>query len=503
MSTISMSMRTRAGVLFVLVLAVALPIVGIAFRPTAATPSPGASPGRSAQVAVGSPTSAPSGVTAAIDPSATPLAAPGPTPFTVCELPASLPAAPVPVATPIVGQRSVAMLFTSYLYDHLTDGPLIARDSTSRRSVATWAVGLWFVAPGNAAPQLLAAPEGGVVLPLALSPAGDKAVVWWLPERRGRDEPMCESGIYAMATDGSESHLLMHGDWSEASVDPPTTPTWIDPDEGRFGGPRSYVLPKVSFSANEALVAIATDLDIKVVLVDEPGVVMEHIGSCPRSGWAATGATFAAGCERMTSAWVVDANDGISNRNLALPQPDLAVALPNWESAAAIGFDRHGRIVVVRFYGLAIGCEADPCRIPSPGYTFSTIDPHTGRMSSRGAGADFLVRSSRDESPSLASNAAWVYALVDGRAVGDPSTSRVIDFATGRVRTGIWVGTLVGSSADGRLLYGMYQDVTTRRVVVQSIDATGSTRDVVAITSAPALAAHAVIDVWGLVVARA
>jgi hypothetical protein len=40
-------------------------------------------------------------------------------------------------------------------------------------------------------------------------------------------------------------------------------------------------------------------------------------------------------------------------------------------------------------------------------------------------------------------------------------------------------------------------------VVVQSIDATGSTRDVVAITSAPALAAHAVIDVWGLVVARA
>jgi len=488
-------MRTRAGVLFVLMLAVALPVMGIAFRPTAAPPSPSASPASTGQLALGSATPAASGVGVTL------LATPGPTARAACELPASLPAAPAPIATPIVGPRAVAMLFTSYLYDRLTDGPLIARDSTTRRSVATWAVGLWFAAPGNAPPRLLAAPEGGVVLPLALSPAGDQAVVWWLPERRGRDEPTCESGIYAMATDGSESHLLVRGDWSVTSVDPPTTPTWTDPDEGRFGGPRSYILPKVSFSANEKLVAIATDLDIKVVQVDEPGVTLEHVGSCPQSHWAATGATFVAGCEGMTSAWLVDANDGISNRNLALPQPDLAVAVPNSESARAIGFDRVGRIVVVRFYGLAIGCEADPCRIPPRGYTFSTIDPKTGRMSSRGAVADFLVGSSGDESAWLASNAAWVYALVDSRAVGDSPTSRVIDFATGTVRTGIWLGALVGSSADGRLLYGMYQDVTTRRVVVQSLDATGSTRDVVAITSAPALAAHADLDVWGLVVA--
>src|SRR5204862_7416011 len=146
-------------------------------------------------------------------------------------------------------------------------------------------------------PRLLVAPEGGIVLPLALSPEADEAVVWWLPERRGRDEPACESGIYAMATDGSASHLLTHADWSEASVDPPTAPTWTDPDEGRFGGARSYVLPKVSFSANAKLVAIATDLDIKVVVVDEPGVVVEHVGSCPRSQWAGIGATFVAGCD--------------------------------------------------------------------------------------------------------------------------------------------------------------------------------------------------------------
>src|SRR5262249_5692537 len=153
--------------------------------------------------------------------------------------------------------------------------------------------------------------------------AGDKAVVWWLPERRGRDEPTCQSGIYEVATDGSESHPLARGDWSVTSVDPPTTPTWTDPDEGRFGGPRSYILPTASFSADGKLVALVEALHVTLLVVDQPGVTLEHFGSCPKWGWAPTGATFVAGCERMTSAWIADGNDGLSDRNVALPQPDL------------------------------------------------------------------------------------------------------------------------------------------------------------------------------------
>src|SRR5438045_4076017 len=112
MSTLSMSTRTRAGVLFVLALAVALPVMGIAFHSTAAAPSPGASPASTPAVA---------GAAPAIDPTTTSLPTTGPTPRAACELPASLPAAPAPAARPIVGQRSVAMLLTSYLYDQLTD----------------------------------------------------------------------------------------------------------------------------------------------------------------------------------------------------------------------------------------------------------------------------------------------------------------------------------------------------------------------------------------------
>ena len=497
MAQLSMTMRTRAGIVAVIALAIGLPLLAIVGRPGGPAPSPSGLPAPTGVAIVdASMSAAPSS-----RPIGTPVVSPTPSPTALadCEPPPSLPVAPVPVATPIVTQGSVAMAFTSFLYERYPDGSLLRRDVTGR-TLAPWAIGLWLIPAGSATPRLLAATEDGVVLPLGLSGAGDRLAVWWLPARRGAGEATCLSGIYEVASDGSESHLLVQGDWTvdpNPDAAPPVVPTWTDPDQARLGGPRSYLLPRVSFSADGRFVALAADTDIRVLGVDEPQVMQEHVGSCPRTAWAPTGATFVAGCEQMTSAWLVRAGDGFTQQSIALPVPDLGIAPHGWEwvPADTIGLDGRNRVVVARFYGFATGCETPGCTIPSPAYSFTTIDPATGHLSSHGAKIPFIVT---EPGTSLVSNASWVYAPVD---VGQGPAGRTISATTGDIAKTSSLGTIVGASLDGQFLFGAMVDPD--RMSVSSLVAAGSMHRVASVTWPDALISSSIDPVsWGLVVAR-
>jgi hypothetical protein len=148
------------------------------------------------------PTPAPSAVASAPSaaptrsPASPPARTPAPAPTQIpCELPAALPpvAAPAPALAPVIeGGDAVSMLFTSHLAHRVFgyDFTVISDDPDG-----DWAVGLWFVAAGSHEARLLAAPPDGMVLPLALSPDGTVAAIWWLPARRSVAEAACEGGI--------------------------------------------------------------------------------------------------------------------------------------------------------------------------------------------------------------------------------------------------------------------------------------------------------------------
>jgi len=364
------------------------------------------------------------------------------------------------------------MLFTSYLYARDSGGNLVARDDWK----VDWAVGLWFVPPGSTEPRLLATPEGGMVLPLGLAPTGDVAAVWWLPSRRSGDEQPCNSGIYLVATDGvSGSQLVLSGEWTAVPDDADDgTFTWEDPGiEG--GTSRAYSLPRVSFSPDGQGIALIFRDQIKLMLRDTDAPIREHTGECRDWAWAATGTTFVAACDGMTSAWLVDLGEGTTPENIALPQPDLQLARPGWEAppGRAIGFARDGHLLVSRFYGYPTGCETPGCSIPAPAYTISTVDPSSGKVASSGSEVGFIVCYCTDSSTWVSSNGAWIYVDIDG------GKARTIRAATGEISNARSLGRIVGSSADGRFLFGRGpDDSSSRDVEVSSLNAAGTTRHV-------------------------
>ena len=413
----------------------------LATQPASSAPSQTGLPGISAH-----PTSPPT-----TGPKTEPSAAPDPT----CPLPAQLPAPDQPVAVPSVENGNIAMVFTSHLDRQKTGGALEARDETDVAG-ADWEAGLWYVAAGHDDARLLLAPTGGMVLPLALSQDAANVALWWLPERRGKGEPVCLGGIYVVSTADGKSRLIASGDWAlpdnagKDIVAAPGSTLWSDPFTDK-SEPRDYQLPAVSFSTDGQNVAIVDGESISIYGPDaELGVARHHIGSCSDWAWSPMGTTFVAGCEAMTSAWVVDAAEGFGLDTIALPVPQGTDRPRHWEvpSAATIGITASGQVRVARFYGVATGCEVPGCTLPPLSWSVTTIDLATGESVSKSAVTDFIAAGGSSYwDTRLSANASWVYARTnDGHA-------RAIDVASGAVAPAPFIDGAGQSLQSGRLFY--------------------------------------------------
>jgi hypothetical protein len=397
---------------------------------------------------------------------ATPAATPGqsgPVTGDACQLPASLPVPAVPAAAPTISTATAALAFTSYLYSS-DGGRTVARDVEGG---GAWAVGLWYVKEGTAEARLLAAPEQGMVLPLALAPAGDVIAAWWLPERRAPQDPACTSGIYLIPVDGSPSQLVASGDWS-VNFEEATEVTWVDRTVGP-GTPRAFLLPTASFSADGQFLQLHESDGITVH--DRAGAqIGSREGSCPAVNWSATGASFAAGCDEFATAWLFDAG-ARSGRDLAIPVPPKKLVDPGWEwaSAQGIAWPTADKLVTVRFYGIPTGCEVPGCTIPPPAYAVTTIDTTTGAGKSISDELDFLTDSAR-----LSADGSWVYA----QTWEEPAWVMQLPFgALAQLKR---PGNIVGSAADGRLLFStrVQADASVR---IFAIDPAGATHPVATI----------------------
>ena len=495
--------RSRIALLVAAVVLVVVVAAGIGGRlvPTTATATatpPGATPGTTLEPTPGtSPTARPT---------PRPTSAPSPTlrPLVECRPPSILPAAPKSADGPRVRSESVSLLFTSYLYRR--DGAsLVARDV----SQGDWAMGLWRAPAGRETAELLLAPEGGMVLPLAVSPAQDTAIVWWLPQRREPDEPSCESGIYVFSlTDGS-SRLLETGDWSAPITNPEELPddtglnpiAWRD-DTGRCCGYRDYRLPRFSFSADGQFLSEVDGPVINLLRVDDGSAVRRHVGSCQGWAWSPSGAMFVAGCEDLSAAWFVDAGEGFADETLALPIPPAALRkfTAGWEEAHQVAVTGDGRILVVRSYGYATGCETEDCTLPPLGVSFTSIDPRTQESTTRIAEVDFLVNGfSTDMSFVFSADRTWVYAP------GESDRTNVIRADGIETARTPYQSVLVGASRDGTLLYWLEQDDAGDAIAttVVSMDATGHQETAAALFWAAGTAeTETVLPTVGLIAVR-
>jgi len=394
-----------------------------------------------------------------VSPTATPAPS-APVTGEACQPPDVLPAPETPVAAPTVSTATAALAFTSYLYRR-DGGSLVARDVEGG---GDWAVGLWYVAQGRAEARLLAAPETGMVLPLAISPAGDLVAAWWLPERRAPQDPACTSGIYLVPVDGGPSVLVASGDWS-VSDESETDVTWTDRTVGP-GTPRAFRLPTASFSADgEFLQVHEPD---RITVHDRTGAqIGSREGACPAVNWSATGALFAAGCDELATAWLFDAG-ARSGRELAIPVPPKKMADPGWEWAPArsIAWPSPGKLVTVRFYGYPTGCEVPGCTIPPPAYAVTTINTATGAGKSISDQLAFEAESSR-----LSPDGTWAF----GQTRDQPGWMMQVPFgALAQIKR---PGDIIGSAGDGSVLFSS-RPLSDDSVRVFSIDPTGATRPV-------------------------
>jgi hypothetical protein len=372
-------------------------------------------------------------------------------------LPEQLPTPPTPVAAPVVDGAGVAALFTSFLY-RAASGSLVVRDY----SEGDWAAGLWFRSLSGGIPVLLAAPEGGMVVPLALSPRADAAAVWWLPVRRGPTEQPCPGGIYLLTIDGHSSRLVTSGDWSiEADGQ---TATWVDPSPEGQG--RAYRLPDASFSADGRFLALIEPERIRIFGPDPQSAPLEHVGSCTSTAWARGKDVFAAGCDDTTSAWWVGPNgDGLFAFSVALTFPTGTGATWGWDASWTRGLavTGGGDIRVARFFGIATGCETRGCAMPPLGYAVTTLDPDTGHLATRSATVKFIA----EAPPRFSADASWLYVdVLDGAA-------RVLDLARGAFIRTSRLGDAVGASLDGRRLFGRQLDESRGVVTVDALDLAG------------------------------
>lgn len=391
------------------------------------------------------------------------------------------------------------MLFASSLYRG-EDGSVYAR---RRHDEAT---GLWFAPPGTDTARLLVAADGGAVLPLGLSPTGAMAAVWYLAARRDLEDPPCPTGIYLLSTNDGTSRLILEGEWASDTTDGPgrltssLAPEWTD-QRTSTGSPRFFRLPIASFSANGRSVALIDDEGINLVRPRRYEPILRLPGQCTSWAWAPKSPAFVAGCQEMTSAWTYDAIKDLGEDIHPLPLPEgQDTPFRHWEqwSASTIGYTDQGAIRVVRFYGFATGCEVERCSIPPLAWSVTTIDPSSGAQRSRVHEIDFLTsvdRIGRDSR--ISADASWVYVEDYGGG------ARVVSIDTGAIATSRRLGDPVGSSSDGRFLYGSGIDRERDVVVVWSLDPTGTRREVATIEWPRGVdVADAVIDVQGLLVVR-
>jgi hypothetical protein len=458
-------------------------LVGLALRPgSSATPS--SSPGAASLSAISSAAPTPFRSAAPnVAPSARPASPLGP-----CNLPAELPAPDAPIAAPRTHGRNVAMLFTSYLYERSPGGRLFAQDSDAK-------YGLWLAPPRATQAELLVATDGGAILPLGLSSAGDTAAVWYLPEARAWGEPACLGGIYLLSTSDGTSRLVLERDWrvvlDDSSPGRPNDQVGLVWPAGQTETYDTVVhrLPEASFSADGRSVAF---VERDLITVIGPGKVprMEtNAGECSSWAWSPSGARFVAGCEEMTSAWSIDVGEGYGEESYPLPLPKRDGLSRNWEQwpAATIGFLPSGDIRLVRFYGFATGCEGppgpdeSPCSIPRPAWSTTTIEPISGQLRSRVTEVEFLVdvdEVGRDAR--LSTDGSWVYIRTSRSysATSSPARARTIAPGTGEIVEVQRLGDALGRSLDGRLLFDTTTDRQRDLVVIRSLARTGTIREV-------------------------
>jgi hypothetical protein len=203
-----------------------------------------------------------------------------------CTLPEALPRATEPVAAPAVETGGLTALFSSYLYERTSSGTIAALDG----GVFAAQFGLWFAPNGSDTPRLLLENEDGAMTPLALSSAGDLAVVWWLPVRGYGSSDDCFGGVYLLRIESGESRLLVRGDWSQGG--PGDGPDSVVPYD--LAG-RDYVVPGAIFSRDGRFVALADNSAITIYGVANGAVLARHVGPAKagrgrplaRSSWRA------------------------------------------------------------------------------------------------------------------------------------------------------------------------------------------------------------------------
>lgn len=379
-----------------------------------------------------------------------------------CVLPAALPTPGPQDAAPSISTSSAALVFSSYLLARDANG-IVARDETK----GSWAVGLWFVAKDTGEARLLAAPEDGMVLPLAIAPQADVVAAWWLPEHRASNEEACISGIYLVPVDGGPSVLVASGDWS-VDRDGIDEVTWTDPTFGA-GAPRSFLLPDASFSADGQFLALHEKDGITIH--DRTGAQLgSRTGACAAVSWSATGARFVAGCDEFASAWLFDAT-ARARLELPIPLPPESKVKSGWEWAGArsIAWLDTERIETVRFYGYPTGCEVPGCTIPPPAYAVTTVDTATGAGKSIADELAFMADTSR-----LSRDGSWVYA----QTWEQPGWTMELPFgALAQVKR---PGSITNGAADGSLLFST-RVLSDDSVRVFSIDPAGATHAVATI----------------------
>ena len=484
--------RSQNGLIALAVVGIALVVVLATYRPLPAEPAAtaGASP-----IAVA--TSSASPPTPTVAPTRTPSRTPLPTiTGDSCRLPASLPqpgAAGTPVAAPrVVGTRQT--LFAAPLYAR---GPLgfVPMDDLYH----IWEMGLWLSEPSSNDARLLLTPIAGAVLPLAVSPDGTQAAIWWLPQRRQRSAATCESAIYVYSLRDGSSRILVRGDWTTANSDEDsgnvTGIFWQDPPYDESSS-RQYSIPHVSWSPDGKVIAIVEGGAVWFLRGDGP-YPYRHEGTCTDWAWAPSGATFVAGCDRMTSAWFVNVGEGDAPDSYALPLPAHEGWAGDWQrdELATIGIDSDGRIVVARFFGIATGCESPDCTIPDPGVSVTTIARGTGQASHQVKVLPFIPPYDGDGTH-MPAGATWVHSAGEEGVAG-----QILDIATLDLRDAEGLGEYVGEAADGSMLYGAEGDQDFGGVVLFAIDATGR-RTQLATVSHPdgAASTYPVFDLYRAIV---
>jgi hypothetical protein len=423
-------------------------LIGMSLRPEANAPGPTGPLASDIAHATARPTPSP----AIVRP-------PGPNEYPDrCILPEALPRAAEPVAAPAVETEGVAMLFASYMYERTSSGTIAALDG----GVFAAEFGLWFVPEGSDTARLLLESENGAMTPLALSSAGDVAVVWWLPLRGDGSADDCLGGVYLFWLESGESRLLVRGDWTRGGPGPDAVMPY-----DLVG--RDYVMPGAMFSRDGRFVALADDSNISIFRVADGKVLARHVGACDSWAWSTARATFVAGCEGLTSAWVADLPRDDS-WSVALPSPvEDPVAAEELAGLGTIGFTSDGRIRVVRFYAYPPGCDGG-CQPPPPQYAVTTIDAGTTVARSRVVRTSFYA----GDHAWLAPDASWVYAA------GYPweSGPHVVRIGSGEVVGVRRLGHVVGSSPANERLFGRRSEEGSRRVLVMALSATGPTTQV-------------------------